>query len=454
MTYRQAIDYLNSFIDFERLPEPRMVTTDDDIARFRELLARLGNPHRRYPVLHVVGTKGKGSTSALLAFILTAHGLKVGLYTSPHLVSVRERTMIDGRPVGRREFASAMARIEASSPQQSGDIRLAFRTVFEHLTAAAFINFADAGVDVAVVEAGLGARLDATIVVDPVLTVLTPIGLDHTNVLGGTIREIAWDKAHSIKSKGSVVSAPQVDEAAREIEARAAHMGARLHFAQGREEFTTFKASLRGSTVRGSVDLFGEKPLQLPLAGSFQLENLSTALEAVRWMRDTGFLKPKQEAVREGIRRVRWPGRLQRIIEHPLVVLDGAHNELAAHNLVSALKQIAPGRKWEVVYSSILNKPAAGMLRALKPISRQVHLAALCFPKGLHADALRVAAEEAGVEYSPWPDVPTAIRKAMERATADSGVLVTGSLYLVGEALRWKRGLSPPPADGRIDDRI
>ncbi|MFN3822036.1 MAG: bifunctional folylpolyglutamate synthase/dihydrofolate synthase, partial [bacterium] len=182
-TYRRAIGYLNSFLDYERIPEPRVKTTEEDLARFCSLLSSLGDPHKSYPVIHIVGTKGKGSTAALLASILRHSGYRVGLYTSPHLISVRERIVVDGKPITKGEMAEILMILrDIFTPFKP--YSLSFRTVFEHLTAGALLYFARKGVDIAVIEAGMGARLDATNVVDPLLVIITPIGLDHTLVLG------------------------------------------------------------------------------------------------------------------------------------------------------------------------------------------------------------------------------------------------------------------------------
>jgi len=449
MTYRSAIDYVNGFIDFERLPEPRLKTSAEDIERFRGLLQSLGSPHLQYPTLHIVGTKGKGSTAAILASILTTAGYKVGLYTSPHLLTVRERIQVDGKPVGRGDFAGCIERIRRQYSECDAAHALAFRTVFEHLTAAGFLYFADRKVNIAVVEAGLGAKLDATIVIEPILSIITPIALDHTQVLGGTVREIASDKACAIKANIPVVSARQPEDVAREIERRAAEMNSRLFYAEGADRFEVLSASLKGTRFN-LKDRPDNTSLFLPLAGRFQLDNLSVVLMALGVLERLGF-KVEAGDIRRGVRRTRWPGRLQSLPGEPPILLDGAHNTLAAVTLVRSLLEIAPDRRWRIVYSSILGKPAAEMLKALALIARRFYLARLQFPKGLKEEALRAAAEEAGVAAEFCRNVPASIIAAKAACRENEGVLITGSLYLVAEALRWWRGFPAPPADGRID---
>lgn len=447
--YPRAIAYLNSFLDYERIPEPRQRTTEADMDRFRALLSSLNNPHLQYPVIHIVGTKGKGSTAALLASILQSSGYRVGLYTSPHLISVRERIAVNGKMVGKREFAELMAILrENFAPFKP--FSLAFRTVFEHLTAAAFLYFMHKEVDIAVVEAGMGARLDATIVVEPQLVVLTPIGLDHTQVLGSTISEIAADKAYAIKPGCLVVSAPQSREAEQSLMRRAEEVNADLYFAPAASRFSIERESLKGTYLRCRDQWRTLNRFFLPLAGRFQLVNLSTVLTALEVLKGKGLTFDSQ-SVRRGIRRVHWPGRLEVVSKSPLIVIDGAHNELSIKALVEALKSLEPSRRWLCLFSSIVGKPTQWMVEALLPISRQIYLTPLVFPKGVKKEVWEEIAQLDKRRLKVVSSVPEGIRRAMRRCSGDSGILITGSLYLVGEVMRYLRGLPPPPEGGGID---
>jgi dihydrofolate synthase / folylpolyglutamate synthase len=451
--YRAAIDYLNSFIDFERIPEPRLRTYPEDIDRFRALLARLGDPHRQYKTIHVVGTKGKGSTSAILASILRRAGYKVGLYTSPHLVSVRERIAVNGRIIGKREFARLMGIIRARFNEHHDAETVAFRTVFEHLTATAFLAFAEAKVDIAIIEAGLGAKLDSTIVVDPILTIVTPIGLDHTIALGNTVTLIAEDKAHAIKPGVTVVSSPQSQEAREKLMARAKAVGAPLIFAPGANEFDVKSASLSGSQVSCIRADPSGKVMQLALAGRFQLENLSTVLTAIEELRKTN-LTIGVNAVRQGADAVRWPGRLQKVGTRPTIILDGAHNALGIEALITALRELLPKQKPVVVFSAITGKPVKEMLNILRGYAKEVILTPLRFPKSISKAGLIAAASEAGVRAVMCDSVGDAIEKACVLGRENGVVLVTGSLYLVGETMRYLKHLPPPSMDGGIDSAV
>lgn len=453
MNYRQAIDYLNTFIDFERLPEPRLKTESEDIARFRDLLEELGNPHTAYPVAHVVGTKGKGSTSALLASILRAAGYRAALYTSPHLVSVRERIAFDGRNISRAEFAAAMRRIRQAFEPRRQIHPLAFRTVFELLTAVGFLHFARRRADFAVIEAGLGAKLDATIVVDPSLTIMTPIGLDHTNVLGDTVALIAADKSHAIKYGVPVVSAPQCAEALEQIERRASAMNSRLTIAGGATDFRVLRQSPRRSILIGQTGQFSGFEFELRLPGGFQATNLSTTLTAVSALRAQGYAIP-DDAVIAGVKNTRWAGRLQTVSLRPRLILDGAHNTLAIRALGEAVATLLPASKPVVVFSAITGKPAAEMIREIAGFASRIVLTPISFPKSLTLETLREKADGIGVPCQFASDPRQALEKAKKTAGVDGVVIVTGSLYLVGEVLRSLKGYPPPPEGGGIDADI
>jgi len=453
MDYESAIAYLNKFINFERLPEPRLETRTEDIDRFRNLLNEMGNPHQKFAVIHVAGTKGKGSTAAMLASILRCAGYRVGLYTSPHLETVRERIRVNGRIISKPELASLIDNI-ANVVSRIGEPRnLAFRTVFEFLTAAAFMHFVRRRVQIAIIEAGLGGRLDATIVVNPILSILTPIGLDHVQVLGSTITAIATDKSCIIKPYVPVVSAPQPAEAIPVIKARAGEVHAPLTFAPGAEAETTNPTiTFEQIRLRLNRRWIGSNKLTMSLTGRYQLENLSTVLTAVDVLNATKY-KISADAVRRGLRTTRWPGRMMQVEKIPHLILDGAHNDLAIKALVASLLEIHPG-PYRVIISALKGKPLDKMIKELAPYTVRFYLAPLCFPKGFTKRELDELATEQKVSYVLCDDVPSAIALALQDHQPDDRVLGTGSLYLVGEAMRWLNNEPPPPADGSIDSQL
>ncbi len=492
MIYPEAINYLNSFVNFERQPDVQFNTRDEDLTRFRKLLARLGDPQSRFPVIHIVGTKGKGSTGALIASILSQAGYKVGLYTSPHLVTVRERIRVGRQIITKRAFARLMTIIRDLPDDVRTGNHQAFRTVFEHLTALALMEFAHQSVDIALLEAGLGGKLDATVVIDPLLTIITPIGLDHQAILGDTIAEIAADKAHAIKPDVPAITAPQEPEAMGEIVKRSDRLNAPLFIAPGSIEFGVDNLGISFSKVRSSREWLEKHKLRIGLAGDFQLENASVALSVVEFLRTCdatpttscnmkitpttsplsspaiaaggevkGCFQGKagfaisNEAVKRGLNRVRWQGRLQVLSNTPVpVILDGAHNAMAVQVVVESLRKVIPGKTFRVVFAAMKNKPAERMLRSLQDSCAAFYLAPLQFPKSLDSSLLKELSSGMQIPSRVYNNVPEAYHQALMEIKPDEALLVIGSLYLVGEVLRHLRNLPPPVPDGQIDPRF
>jgi len=346
-----------------------------------------------------------------------------------------------------------MATIRDSFEEIKHEKALAFRTVFELLTAAGFVAFAQDGVEIAIIEAGLGAKLDATIVVEPLLTVVTPIGLDHTTVLGDTISLITKDKAYAIKPNGRAISAPQTEEATFELQTRVQTMGATIRFAPGAGEFQIVHEDLHGSRVVGLHLPFEGEEFTIPLAGRFQLTNLSTALGALSWLRELGLVIPRW-GINLGVAYVNWPGRFQQVEENPTVILDGAHNTIAIRALVEAVEKLLPHGEKVVVFSAIHGKPVVEMLREIAHFATRIIVAPLRFPKGYSTEELLEAAESAGVQVTTAKGIPHAIRLARAILPDTGTILITGSLYLIGEALRSLKGLPQPALNGGIDTAI
>lgn len=453
MKYTDAINYLNGFVNFEHQPDSHFNTRKDDLIRFRELLTRLGKPQSRYPVIHIVGTKGKGSTGALIASVLHQAGYKVGLFTSPHLVTVRERIRIGQRMISKREFARIISIIRNQPKNIRTGNHRAFRTVFEHLTALALVAFSRQSVDIAVLEAGLGGKLDSTVVTDPILTVTTPVGLDHQAILGDTIAEIAADKACAIKPSIPVVTAPQDSEAMREIVKQSEKRRAPLTIAPGSLEFQILKPGISSSTFQASRDWMPDAELKVGLAGEFQLENVSTAISAVEYLKASGFVISR-EALQKGLSRVRFEGRLQVLPANVPIFLDGAHNTMAIRVIVQTLHNLIRKRRFRVVFSAMKNKPVGQMLDYLQDSTVSFYLAPLQFPKSLNREMLEELSLRLLVPSQVFRNVPEAYDTALRDVQTNEAILVTGSLYLVGEVLRHVRGNPPPVPDGQIDPRI
>jgi dihydrofolate synthase/folylpolyglutamate synthase len=384
-------------------------------------LARLENPHRRTPFVHVGGTNGKGSVCALLAEILSRHGLKTGLYTSPHLMEFGERIQVGGRSLSPSRLAELVSRIRRTTQ----GIPL---TYFEFATAVALLEFAEAGVDMAVLEVGMGGRLDATNVVRPLASVITNVSLEHTLYLGRTLRAIAAEKAGIIKPGVPVVTAAR-GAALEAVSGRCGELGAPL-LRLGRD----FRLRRTGSRL----DYYGLKlrlrGLEPALAGRHQQSNAALALAAAEVAAEGLNLRLSEEAVRSALREVRWPGRLERLGEAPLLLLDGAHNPAGARALAEYLADHQRGRLILVV-GVLRDKDAAGLLRPLLPLADRV---IACAPESERALAPERLAEHIRRLWRGKPEVAASVAQALRRAitlaAATDTVCVCGSLYTVGEA--------------------
>jgi dihydrofolate synthase/folylpolyglutamate synthase len=387
------------------------------LERMRAALARRGHPEEEWPALHVAGTNGKGSTAAMLDAILGAAGHRTGLYTSPHLVDFTERMRVGGRTIPRDAVVALVAELRAAL--EPAGIHL---THFEFATLIAFEWFSRVGIDVGVIEVGLGGRLDATNVVRPAVTAITSIARDHEEYLGHEIASIAGEKAGILKPGVPVVVGPLPTEAEDVVAARAREVGAVLHHA-GRLGDGGDGLVFEGAGARWDG-------LRVGLAGGFQRDNAAVALTALALVRDR--FPCAETAVRAGLAGVRWPGRLAVVAERPRVVLDGAHNPAGTATLAAELPALVGDRPLVLVFAVMADKAWAAMLEPLVARASRA-LVTRVGRRGL--DPERVAATLAGrlpVETVAQPRA--ALARAREVAGPDGAVLVTGSLFLVGEA--------------------
>lgn len=419
-----TVEYLNTLKRFGEKP---------GLARIRFLLERLGQPQAAYPAVHVAGTNGKGSTAAMIAAILQAAGYRTGLFTSPHLVRYNERIQVNGAPIGDRDLEELLARLKAEAEKAAADPGIGQPTEFEVGTAAAFAYFAQARVDVAVIEVGLGGRLDATNAIAPLVSVITPVGLDHTRVLGTTLPEIALEKAGIIKPRVPVVCARQPAEARDVIAARAGELGCPL-LLFGRDYDSRLEGAGPGGT-RFSVrwgDTWVED-LKVPLLGAHQADNAAVAVAAVRAAGER--LGVSEDAVRRGLAAVQWPGRMELVPGQPALLLDGAHNAEGARVLAEGLQAVFPGQRPVFVVGMLAEKPVDAVLRTLLPLGRAAVFTAPRFGRGQPVDPPELARRAQGLvpQAAAEPGPAEALALAREWAGAGGLVCVTGSLYLVGE---------------------
>jgi len=438
MTFQQATAYLQEMIDYERTPAQASTGLYLNLDRMRTLLERAGNPERTLRFVHIAGTKGKGSTAAMTAQILRAAGLRVGLYISPHLVTFRERMRVDGALISEDEFAQQIEDAQTAIESMRGSA-LGLPTFFEILTLVAFQWFTRQHVEIAVLETGLGGRLDATNVVTPLATAITTIALDHVAELGNTLTAIAGEKAGIIKPAVPVVSAPQVPEAADVI----AHVAGEMHSPLYRvgDEIRILpgaQIALTGQqfSVAGRLEHYTD--LRCPLLGAHQQMNAAVAIGLAECLREAG--EPiNAEAIHAGIAGVEWPGRLQILREHPLLVLDGAHDPAAMEALLLALDQYLPAHPRRFILGFFRDKDWPRMLRQLAPGATKFILTAAGTPRAVAPDVLLNEAQTLGVPSTAAPDIPTALDMTLAHAGPDDLICVTGSLYAVGDALRWWR---------------
>lgn len=418
----------------DRLPH-RMVP---DLARIRELLDLLGQPQRAYPSVHITGTNGKTSTARMIEGLLRAAGLRTGRYTSPHLVSPTERISLDGEPITEEQLVAVLAEIDpyVKLVDSHHDERVTF---FELLTAAAFSAFADAPVEAAVVEVGLGGTWDATNVLDAPVAAVTAIDLDHTELLGSTVAEIATEKAGIITAGAIAVSDEQSPDAQQVLLRRAATVGAEL-WTNGREFAVTERRIAVGGQLLDLVTPGGRYPeVMVPLHGAHQARNAAVALAATEAFLGGGRRGLGLEVVREGFAAVTSPGRLEVVATSPTVLLDAAHNPAGARALARALGESFRFPALVAVLAVLGDKDVDGILAALLPVVDAVVATENGSPRALSAATLATAVRRhpAGrhLDVTEAPDFAAAVRGAVEDARGRSaGVLVTGSVVTVGQA--------------------
>jgi dihydrofolate synthase/folylpolyglutamate synthase len=434
MTYDQALRRL--FQLGKELASPQQGRVQKfDLENIRVLSESLDNPHLACPCAHIAGTNGKGSTAAMLESILRASGRRTGLYTSPHLEHINERIRIGGEPIGDAKFAAAFTRVQTAieAGLASGKLR-AHPTFFEVMTAMAFVAFADAGVDFVVYETGMGGRLDATNIVDPEVIVITPIDFDHETFLGHSLQQIASEKAGIIKAGKPVVSSCERAEARAVIAAKCAAVGARLleidaafQIRQLDSEHGLYRAVISGADSSDP----GELLLQLPLAGRFQVRNGMAAAAAgkilgAKFSIDT-------ESIARGIATVRWPGRLERLGERPAIFLDGTHNPAGARELLRFWEENFAGQRIYLVYGSVRDKAVDEIAGLLFPRAHTVILTEPRQPRAISAALLAELTSDLAPRSEIVRDPAQALERALQLATPEDAVFVSGSLYLVGD---------------------
>lgn len=421
--YQAALDYIYEYVDFSLTHQDDLSIEDFTLQSMRNLMKSLGQPDHTYPSIHVAGTKGKGSVCAFCAHALRAQGYKVGLYTSPHLKDFEERIQINGVSISQEEFVDLVEKIK---PHVAAIPDL---TTFHITTAMALWYFALNNVDVAVVEVGLGGRLDSTNVISPVLTVITSLYLEHTKILGDTIEEIAAEKAGIIKPGVPVVVASQVDSAIEVIEAIAENKEAPLTLIGRDYHYQQCEHSLDGQEL--SIWNGGKPPAnyQIELLGPHQAENAVVAYATLQLANDVGIVVD-DESIQEGFAKTEWPGRFEILRKEPPVVVDSGHTPGAMMKIQQTMDEYFPGRSLWLILGASDDKDIHGMLKELTPRLKKVYCAKSTHPRAMDPAALASMANGVGVPIEIIPDVGDALEMAMAEAPEGDVIMVTGSIFV------------------------
>ena len=443
IAYQETLDYIYSFIDYSLKRTFRYSPENFNLARMEKLAISLGNPHQQYPIIHVAGTKGKGSVAAICSSALHAAGYRVGFYTSPHLQDFTERIQVNGEPISHEDVVALVNEMKphiASIPEL---------TTFEITTALALLYFARCGATAAVLEVGLGGRLDATNIVTPKVCVITSISYDHTYVLGDTLAEIAGEKAGIIKQGVPVVLAPQEEEARQVVARIAAEKDAALiqvgqdylfaphsHSLDGQSFFVWLQAMQSAvSDFIESGGLQGQQPtsLTIPLLGYHQVVNAATAYAALQTARPVG-IDIDEEDIRQGFASVVWPGRFEVLRRNPPIVLDSAHNRDSALKLRLTIDDYFPGYPVILVFGASEDKDIKGMYAELLPRVESVIATQSIHPRAMDPAQLVELAHQFGVPARAIPRIEDALQEALQIGQNGYLILVTGSLFIVAGA--------------------
>ena len=435
--YNQALDYLYSFVDYSLKHISELAKAEFNLDRMFALMEELGEPQARYPIIHVAGTKGKGSVSALCASALQAAGYKVGLYTSPHLLDYVERIQINGEPISHEQMITFVEQIKPAVA------KVPKLTTFEITTALGFLAFAKNNVNAAVIEVGLGGRLDATNIVMPKVSVITSLSYDHMAVLGNTLAKIAGEKAGIIKPRVPVVSAPQTDEALEVLQRVATERNCPFILVGNNVTYKSVESSLDGQTLHLSHYHFplstqpGALELRIPLLGSHQIQNAATAYAALK---ASGF-QISDDAIQQGFSRVKWRARFEVARRDLPVIFDSAHNQDSFAKLRETLDEHFPGKMVYLIFGASEDKNIPGMFAEMKPKIKKLIVTRADHPRALEPEKIIDLADQAGLASEAVSPVESAFRHALDLSEKDGSIVLSaGSMFVTAEVMKaWQK---------------
>lgn len=434
MSYTAAIDSLFALAG-ELHTAPGQPRRKFELDHMRVLASALGDPQKRFPSILIAGTNGKGSTSAMLAATLGAAGYRVGLYTSPHLERVNERIRIDEEDIADDDFARFYFQVDDAARKLVDEGRLpAMPSFFETVTALAFVAFADAQVDIAVLEVGMGGRLDATNIVEPLVSVITDISLDHTEWLGDTITAITREKSGILRRNGVMVTLPQHPEANSALGEAAVALGARG--VNAAEYIPSREASAQGERNRYALQVLGQAmEVDSPLAGQHQQRNIALAIAAAVELRNNHSYKISADDIASGLRNTNWPGRMERFAAEngAEILLDVGHNPAGAWALRAALSGREEKKPKTLIFGCMHDKAVAEITQILFPLFDRVLLTTVASPRSATLEELAAAAQATGAAFETFATAQEALSRAQALTPPDGLIVGTGSVYLVGK---------------------
>ncbi len=424
-TYSQALDYIYSFVDYSITRNLRYSPEKFNLKRMEDFLELIGNPHKNFKVIHVAGTKGKGSTCAMLASIFTNNNNKTGFYSSPHLIDFTERIRIGKNQISQKEIVEYVNKLK---PQIE---KVPALTTFEIITGLAFKYFSDRQIELGVIEVGMGGRFDATNVVKPQVSIITPISHDHTMVLGNTLKKIAFEKAGIIKNGIPVIVSKQKANALEVIDKIANERKARMIYAPDQFEIESQTFSLEGQnfTLRKNgnklIDIF------LPLLGDHQVDNAVTAFACIEELKSQGF-NISSVAIKSGYKNVSWPGRFEIINKKPLIIIDGAHNLDSFRKLKETIRKYLPKKQILMIFGASEDKDIESMLKVIQPLIKTLIITKSEHPRAMELKKIKDISDKLEIPSILETNIKNAIGEALVNSDDSTAVLATGSIFIAG----------------------